>query len=252
MIAVQDSTPASEFFAVAQAIIESIPLTPSIQKAALWDVAMPPPPQAPRGKFVYHNGLALAFRDLSFSLRRYEPVPSEDTTKFDESSRHQLLNLGGLFYSAITDTNTARMDKLLDYGFDINRYAFESLDVYTKGYSAINYYGIKHSYEFWEDRRGATQQIKDSLDWHGYTPLILAVSQNQPDVVRHLISRGADIQKPNKPVKTIRWNDASSPRNEYGAVRVPFTYGRTIRPLQLAIEKKNERIIKILQEAGAR
>ncbi len=163
--------------------------------------------------------------------------------------------MGGLLYSAILDSNTTLIDKLLGNGFDINRYAFGSLDGEGGGLRATIFTSSsddKLSYEYWEDKSGASQQIKDSLDWHGYTPLLFAISQNQPGVVRHLIHRGADVQKPNQPVKVILWDEGVKLKTDHTVVRVPFTFGRTIRPLQLAMKNNNNEIIKILQAAGAR
>lgn len=66
----------------------------------------------------------------------------------------------------------------------------------------------------------------DSADRREYTPLLLAIEAGTSDVVRHLIRSGADVN--------LGSDDG------------------TVRPLNLAIQRRDQEIIRLLREAGAR
>lgn len=232
-ISVNDQVPASEFFEVAEAIIESIPQEPSLQKAAIWDVAPPAAPQVPGGAFRYLNGLTASFRDFSISIGRNISEDRQDSAGVDGLPNHDLLCIGGLLYTAIEDSNLSRIRLLLDYGMDVNSYPFEGFE-------------IRHS-RYDETLEG--QERRE--DWHGYTPLLLAVSRNQADVVRFLIRHNADVNRTSK-TYTYKWGEIESKDNQFYWATKTATGGRIISPLKLALEKKNEEVVKILQEAGAK
>ncbi|MBX7152229.1 ankyrin repeat domain-containing protein [bacterium] len=234
-ISVNDQVPASEFFEVAEAIIGSIPNETPLQKAAIWDMAPPPPPQAPGGAFRYLNGLTASFRDFSISIgRNIISEVREDSSGADGSPNHDLLCIGGLLYTAIEDSNMSRTQLILDYGMDVNSYAFDGLEVQRGQYDDEEVKG--------QERR---------QDWHGYTPLLLAVSKNQADVVRFLIRHNADVNRPSK-TYTYKWGGIVVANDNFTWKTNTSTEGRIISPLKLALEKKNEEIVKILQEAGAK
>ncbi len=126
-IFVSDSTPSSEFFDVAQAVIESFPIDEKIQHAALWDVAPPPIPRVGDGTFRYHTGWSARFDEFSLSLGGllglYDSVSAPD-----DRWRQKLLCLGGVLHRAVEDSSVELLDHVLQYDVDINGYVFDGME----------------------------------------------------------------------------------------------------------------------------
>jgi hypothetical protein len=221
-----ESTPSSEFFDVAQAVIESFPIDEKIQRAALWDVAPPPIPRVGDGTFRYYTGWSARFDEFSLSfggLRSYDSVSAPD-----DRWRQKLLCLGGVLYRAVEDSSVELLDQVLRYDVDVNGYVFDGMEGGSE-----------------EQHTGA----EGAEDWHGYTPLLLAVSMNRPGIARYLISKGADV---NKASRIYTFRGAGLLKLVPGQVSRDYHGGRVISPLMLAREKGREEIIKILKGAGAK
>ncbi len=229
-------TPLSEVFDVVQVVIESLSKDVSIQQAALWDVGPPPIPAVGDGKFTYHTGWSARFQEFSISLGGIL-FDAPDSMAVDSTGKRLLVPLASLLYLAIEDTVTGRIDKFINYGIDVNGYVFEDLPVYADRY---------------DEERDPRQEHWQ--DWHGYTPLLLAVSKGQPEIVRQLILRGADV---NKASKRYTYVNAIGTFAVVGlgkaSQKVPpvYTGGRILTPMKLATEKGYDDIVKILKDAGA-
>lgn len=235
-IAAFSETPSSEVFDIAQVIIESFSRDVGIQKAALWDIAPPPIPAVGDGKFRYYTGWSARFDEFSIGLTGLLRDARSGPIHTDSTAYKQLLSVGSLMYQAIQDSLSGRIDKLLEYGVDINGYAFEVMHIYAKHYSIKDEPELNK--EHWQD-------------WHGYTPLLLAISENKSEIVRQLISRGADVNKASKRYSYTVETFAIIQEGSHKDIPV-HTQGRVITPLRLAKEKGYDAIVKILVDAGAK
>lgn len=201
-----------DFVEISSVVIESMSKPAAVTTAALFDVAYPPPTM-PQGEFRYFNGYSASFEKFSIGMG----LASSDVgdTILDVDGRHDLLGLPCILYSAIEQDNEARLARLCEIGFDVNRACF--------------------------------LEFKTNEEWNGYTPLMMAIHFDRPKLVALLLNAGADVQKRSKKFKVkipSLLGELSKTREEWR--------GREISPIRLAKERKSDAVIRLLLAAGAK
>ncbi|MBX7151920.1 ankyrin repeat domain-containing protein [bacterium] len=195
-------------FSVAATIIESIKQSSQAEKNTLVDTLRPM--LEPNGSvFRYYNGLTRSYDD--FSIRTWLLKDGMQDTVVNSESRYLLLGFPNILRAAIEGGNTVRIQKLKEYGYDLNQYAFLNFSV--------------------------------NAAWRGFTPLLLAIQCNEPEIVKTLIASGADLNK-----RSVQFKEIIT---DLKAKRSPTMIGRVVSPLALANEKGNKEIVELLKSAGA-
>lgn len=201
-----------DFMEISSVVIESMSKPAAATKAALFDVAYPPPTM-PRGEFRYFNGYTASFEKFSIAMGLAHSEAGD--TALDAGSRQDLLGLPCILYSAIEQDNEVRVAKISESGFGLDRHCF--------------------------------LEFNTNDEWNGYTPLLLAIHFDRPNLVALLLNAGVDGQKRSRKFKVkipSLLGELSGDREEWR--------GREISPMQLAKEKKNDAVIRLLRAAGAK
>lgn len=205
-------TRARDFMDVSSVIVESMPKKAAVNKAALFDVAFPPPPK-PKGEFRYFNRYTASFDKFSITMGLAHSEVGD--TVLDTTDRHNLLGLSCILYSAIEQDNEIRVARIGESGIRLNRHCF--------------------------------LEFNTGEEWNGYTPLLLAIHFDRPKLVAFLLNGGADVHQRSRKFKMripSLLGELSTSTDEWR--------GREISPMQLAKEKKNDTVIQLLRSAGAK
>ncbi len=209
-IVCEDSVPYHKFFSVCTTLMESV-LSPN---KTLDKMNFEKPAQ--KGCFRYANGQTLSFDEFSMSVKPYDFNVNYDTAPdVPRPSRHELLGLPAILFNAIDSGKVEQIKTIAEYGFDLNSYAFLQFRHITR-------------------------------DWRSFTPLLLAIDLERREVVKVLLESGADKDKRSTEFKVLTVHHDYSGGKVRDVVEYK-TQGRVVTPIQLAKEKKNAEIIKLLE-----